>query len=195
MTTEINKDQLEEVVETPVDQTQDSEVKDDQTDNGDAPVTFTEEDVVKKVQSETDKVRTEYTKKLKKLEDRIAELEPKDLSPAELEMKRRLDELEDKQKQVEAKEELLNLQAQLTELNLPKSLVTFLNGNTNVGEFAKVIDQIVIDRNKGLGYKPTPHTSGDGMTQEKWSKLPYSQKVELYNSNPELYEIFMKAKK
>ena len=192
MNTEINKDQLEpEVTETPVEETE-TDVKGE---GADAPITFTEDEVLKKVQSETDRVRTEYSRKIKKLEERITELEPKDLSPAELEMKRRLDELEAKQAEVEAKEALLNLQSKLTEMNLPKSLVTFLDGNCDVGEFAKVIDGIVIERNKGLGYQPTPHVNSDGMTTEKWAKLPYSQKIELYNQNPDLYDKFMSNKK
>lgn len=189
MENEVNKANEQLDVDTNPVETQESEVKEE---SNDTPITYTEEDVSKKVQSETDKVRTEYTKKLKKLEDRLAELEPKDLSPAELEMKRRLDELETKQAEVEAKEELLNLQSRLSEMNLPKSLVTYLNGNCDVGEFAKMIDGIVIERNKGLGYQPTPHVNADGMTQEKWKKLNYSQKVELYNSNPDLYNKFMK---
>jgi hypothetical protein len=52
----------------------------------------------------------------------------------------------------------------------------------------------VIERNKGLGYQPTPHVNSDGMTAEKWAKLSYSQKVELYNQNPDLYGAFMKSK-
>ena len=194
MSQEVNAEQIEPTVDTTNTdvETKDSDVKDEPND---IPTTFTEDDIAKKVQSETDKVRTEYSKKIKKLEERIAELEPKDLSPAELEMKRRLDELEEKQLEIQTKEELLNLQAKLSELNLPKSLVTFLQGNCDVGEFAKIVDLIVVERNKGLGYQPTPHINSDGMTSEKWAKLTYSQKLELYNTNPELYELFMKPKK
>jgi len=168
--------------------TETTEVK---TDVVDSPSVFTEEEVSKKVQSETDKVRTEYTKKLKKLEERIAELEPKDLTPAEIEMKRRLDELESKQREVEAKEVILNLQSKLAEYELPKSLVTYLDGNCDIEQFAKIIDTIVIERNKGLGYQPTPHVNADGMTKEKWNKMSYSQRVEIYNTNPDFYAKFM----
>jgi len=168
--------------------TETTEVKSDV----DSPSVFTEEEVSKKVQSETDKVRTEYTKKLKKLEERITELEPTDLTPAEIEMKRRLDELEQKQREVEAKEALLNLQSKLAEYELPKSLVTFLDGNADIEQFAKLIDAVVIERNKGLGYQPTPHVNSDTtMTKEKWNKMSYSQRVEVFNTNPDFYAKFM----
>ena len=41
-----------------------------------AVATFTQEDVDKKVQSECDKLRTTYTKKIKELEGKIEELSP-----------------------------------------------------------------------------------------------------------------------
>ena len=47
-------------------------------------ITYTQADLDKKVQSETDKVRTEYSKKVKDLEAKIKELTPVEKSEKEI---------------------------------------------------------------------------------------------------------------
>jgi methanogenic corrinoid protein MtbC1 len=71
--------------------------------------TYSEEEVAKRIQSEADKVRTKYVEKVKALEAKLAELSPT-LTPAEIEMRERLEALEAQQAEVARKEAFLDLQ-------------------------------------------------------------------------------------
>jgi hypothetical protein len=72
-------------------------------------------------------------------------------------------------------------------------MATYLTGDIDIAEFAKLIDNIVVERNKGQGYQPSQHAPADGMTPEKWRKLSYSQRAELYDRDPTTYSAFIKT--
>jgi Fe2+ transport system protein B len=157
----------------------------------DNKITLTQSELDKKIQSETDKIRTKYSKEIKELKDKIATLIPKELTPAEIEMESRLKTLEKKQQELDGKERFLNLQTSLSEHNLPKSMATQIKDDIDVTEFAKAIDDIVAERVKGKGYQPTTHTANEGVTQDMWNAMVYSQRAELYAKNPELYKKYI----
>jgi Fe2+ transport system protein B len=161
------------------------------TEKEEEKITLTQSELDKKIQSETDKIRTKYSKEIKELKDKIATLIPKELTPAEIEMEDRLNVLEKKQQELDGKEKFLNLQTALSEHNLPKSMAHLIKDDVDVTEFSKAIDEIVAERVKGKGYQPTTHTANEGITQEMWNAMVYSQRAELYAKNPELYKKYM----
>ncbi|WP_406542432.1 hypothetical protein [Clostridium ljungdahlii] len=65
-----------------------------------------QEDLNKSIQSETDKVRTEYSKKLKDATDELNKYKPVEKSDGEIEMEKRLKVLEDKEKKLLRKRRL-----------------------------------------------------------------------------------------
>lgn len=72
--------------------------------------TFTEEEVNKLKQSAEDKVRTEYTKRIKALESELKEYKPKTLTDEEKALQDKIKALEDKEKELEFKERNIKLQ-------------------------------------------------------------------------------------
>lgn len=83
--------------------------------------------VSKYVQSETDKVRTDYSAKLKTANDEIARLKPVEKSDAEKALEERISALESKEKELANKEKSMTLASKLKEKELPEGLAQFLN--------------------------------------------------------------------
>lgn len=95
--------------------------------------------VSKYVQSETDKVRTDYSAKLKTANDEIARLKPVEKSDAEKALEERISALESKEKELANKEKSMTLASKLKEKELPEGLAQFLN----VGEdMDKTIEEV-----------------------------------------------------
>ena len=95
--------------------------------------------VSKYVHSETDKVRTDYSAKLKTANDEIARLKPVEKSDAEKALEERISALESKEKELANKEKSMTLASKLKEKELPEGLAQFLN----VGEdMDKTIEEV-----------------------------------------------------
>lgn len=147
---------------------------------------FSEEDFNKQLQSETDKVRTKYSKQVKELEEQISKLKPVEKSEAELELEKRLAELEGKQKEVEKKERYLQVQSALTENNLPTKLADYLAGDdveTVVKEVSDILNQHLLNSS----YKPSNHKNTDGITKDQFKSMSYAERMKLFESNQELF--------
>lgn len=153
--------------------------------------TFTQEDVDKKVQSECDKLRTSYSKQIKNLEDKIKELTPVELSDTEKELNRRIEELEKSQKEVESQKAFLSLQDTLQGKGIDKALATFLKADVDVDAFVTAFNNAMKEVTKDKGYVPDSHNAGDKITAEEWSRMKYSEKVDIMNKSPELYKRLM----
>lgn len=141
-------------------------------------------------QSETDKVRTSYSKQIKDYEDKLKGLIPVAKSDAEIAMEQRLLALEGKEKEVGAKEKLLSvsndLQAQVLPTELAKRLkdVKIEDMETEIGKLKATFDATKLDNT----YKPTGHKNdNDSITKEQFSKMSYMQRINLFKSNEELY--------
>lgn len=156
-----------------------------------ATATFTQEDVDKRVQSECDKLRTSYSKQIKNLEDKIKELTPVELSDTEKELNRRIEELEKSQKEVESQKAFLSLQDTLQSKGIDKALATYLKADVDVDAFVTAFDNAMKEVTKTTGYVPDSHNAGDKITAEEWSKMKYSEKVDIMNKSPELYKRLM----
>jgi molybdopterin converting factor small subunit len=134
--------------------------------------TFTQEEVQKMVQSETDKVRTEYSKTIKELKEKL----PEEKNEKELELEQRVKELEHK-------EQLLNLKENLSQKGFNSELADFLKVDTDIeklGELLKVNNKDYVPSNK--------KKTDSKITKEDFIKMGYMEKLKLYETNPELYK-------
>ena len=148
------------------------------------------EDVQKLIQSESDKVRTEYSKKLKALEDELSQFKPAEKSDAEKKLESKLADLEQKEKEIAEKERKIKVQETLAENELPKELASYISisGDEDISTITTQIGEILNQHLMNKSYKPQKHKATEGMTKEQFQKLNYSQRVEVYESNPTLYQ-------
>lgn len=153
--------------------------------------TFTEEELQKKIQSETDKVRTEYSKKLKEMEEELKELRPKKKSQAELDMEARIKALEQKEKEVAKKELQFKVAETLENNGLNKQLAKYLNVQgvedleSYIIEVKETLNQQLLDNS----FKPKNHNnSKEVITKEQFNKMNYTERMNLYKENKELFE-------
>lgn len=140
--------------------------------------------VKKLIQSETDRVRTEYSKQIKELE----QYKPKEKSQAEIDLENRLKVLEDREKEIANKERQSQLQAKLQEKGLDSQLYRFLNigddADTFINEFAEIMNKTVLNGS----YKPNAHKPiKDIITKEQFADMGYMERSRLQENNPTLY--------
>ena len=144
--------------------------------------------VNKVIQSETDKVRTEYSKKIKELEAKL----PKEMTPGEKVLDERIKALEERERAIAQKEFETELQGKLKDKGLNEQLSKYLNVQgvedleTYLEEVAKVIG------NQIEGYKPRGHESSVGVTKEQFSKMSYVERMNLFETNRQLYDTLSK---
>ena len=165
------------------------ENKGNQGQNNDEVITISKADLDKKLQGEGDRVRTEYSRKIKELEGKIKELTPVEKTQAEIDFDNRLAALE-------AKEKRMNLLDTLTANNLSHDLADYLSADADVSAFGKVfqsaIDAAVNKKLTDNGYNPQGHKSGESITKEEFAKMSLEKKEQLYRDNPELYKTLSK---
>ena len=184
-------------VETNVDNNQSTTGAEDTTKNQDSgtgadeTVTMSKTEFDKKIQSECDKLRSGYTKKIKELEGKITELSPVEKSETELELERRLSELEKTQKELDAQKSFMALQDTLQSKGIDKSIASYLKDDVDVDGFTTAFQNVLKEVTKSNAYVPDTHNAGDKITAEEFSKMKYSEKVEIMNKSPELYKRLM----
>ncbi len=132
-----------------------------------------DEDAVEKlsklVQSETDKVRTEYTKRIKDLE----QFKPKEKTEQEIEFEKTQKELKS-----------LKFQMSLKDVGADSELSKYLREDINVEEFKTAYKGL---SQKKEDYVAKKHMEDVGITKEQFKSMNYEQKANLYNTNPTLY--------
>lgn len=151
-------------------------------------ISMSKTDYDKAIQSETDKVRTDYVKKMKALEDKIKELTPVTKSQAELDMEKRLADLESKAIEVDRKEKALKLQDALSAKDIDKSLAKFLKEDIDIEEFGNIFGNVKTSLLKKNSYQPQNHNTFENLTKEQFKKMPYTEQAELYEANPTLWQ-------
>ena len=154
-------------------------------------VTMSKTDYDKAIQSAEDKIRGHYSKEIKDLKDKIKELTPVEKSQAEIDLENRIAALEESERNVAAQKKRLEFQENLTNKGLDKSLMDFLKEDTDIDALVSVVDEIVKSRMKSTGYVPSEHSSDDKITPEEFNKMSYSQKLNVMQSQPELYKRLM----
>lgn len=146
------------------------------------------EEVQKILQSETDKVRTEYSKKIKDLEGKL----PKQMTDEEKALDERIKALEEREKAIAEKEYMATVQGKLKDKGLNEQLAQYLNVQgvedleTYIEDIAKVINSQI------EGYKPRGHESNVGITKEQFSKMSYVERMNLFETNRQLYDTLSK---
>lgn len=140
-------------------------------------------DAVRKyVQSETDKVRTDYSTKLKNANDELSKYKPKEKSEQEKTLDERTKSLDEREKAIAEREKSLDLTKKLSEKGLPADLAKYLNVDDD--EALTSISNLLLAN----GYVPKAHPKNNGITKEQFKKMNYMQKAKLFAENPELYK-------
>ncbi|EOU1144045.1 DUF4355 domain-containing protein [Clostridium perfringens] len=145
--------------------------------------------VSKYLQSEQDKIRGKYSKQIKELESKL----PKEKTEEELAFEKRVAELETREKELAKKERLTTAKGILSSKGLDSQLTDYLKFEgvedleTYVDNIAKVVGK------QAKSYVPKGHEKADGnITKEQFSKMSYTERCNLYDTNPKLYEILSK---
>lgn len=154
-------------------------------------VSMSKVDFDKAIQSAEDKLRTNYSKQIKELQDKVTELTPKEKSQSELDLEAKLKEVEDKSKEIESKERRLTLLDTLSSKGIDKSLADYLKDDIDIEKFEGAINAFVSEKTKLLGYVPTGHQNNEGVSKENWKAMSYSEKQKFYESNPTLAKKLM----
>lgn len=166
--------------------------KADGKDGKETPVTFTEDEVSKKIQSAEDKLRRKYSDEIKGLQEQIKKLSPVEKSESEIAIEKRLAELEKAQAEVESQKAFLSLQDTLQGKGIDKALATYLKADVDVDAFVTAFNNAMKEVTKTTGYVPDSHKAGDKITAEEFKNWSYDQRAELYTKNPTLYQKLVK---
>jgi len=157
-----------------------------------AEITMTQADYDKAIQSaaqsSADKVRTEYSKKLKDLQAKI----PPEKTPAELEFEKRIAAIETREKEATEREKLLGIQAALSEKGLDKGLADYLKSDADTEKFVAAVEAVVEKARASEGFVPKKHNPNPGITKEQWKKMDYSEKMKIFEEHPDLAESLSK---
>lgn len=122
----------------------------------------------KAIQSETDKVRTEYSKKVKELD----QYKPKEKSAEQIELE-------------QLKSELANtkFQKSLNDIGVSNDMAKYLKSDIDLDEFKTFYEGF----NQSKDYVAKNHAKDTGMSKEQFKALSYGEKAKLYTENPSLY--------
>ncbi len=144
--------------------------------------------VNKVIQSGADKVRTEYSLKLKDVNNELAKYKPLEKSDEEKAIEERQKALADKEKELFAREKSYQINEKLSAKGLPIELGKFINLGENedetIEEFGNALNSILLNSN----YKPTNHNKSDGISKEDFKNMNYMERSKLFETNPELYK-------
>ena len=148
--------------------------------------------VQKYVQSHEDRIRTDYSKRLKDANDELAKYKPVEKSDAEKALEDRISALEAKEKELANKEKAMTIANKLKEKELPEGLAQYLSVGDDVD---KAIDEVgALFGNYFLSgsNKPSNHTTNKGITKKDFQKMSYMERTKLFQENPALYEALNK---
>lgn len=149
--------------------------------------------VQKILQSHEDRIRTDYSRKLKDAETELAKYKPQEKSESEKKLEERIAALEAKEQELANKEKSMTIAEKLKSKDLPQDLAKFLNVtddnlDSTIEEVAKMFGGHFLDKTN----KPTNHATNRGVTKADFKKMSYSQRAQLYQENPQLYEALSK---
>ena len=148
--------------------------------------------VQKYVQSHEDRIRTDYSKRLKDANDELAKYKPVEKSDAEKALEDRISALEAKEKELANKEKAMTIANKLKEKELPEGLAQYLSVGDDVD---KAIDEVgALFGNYFLNgsNKPSNHNTNKGITKKDFQKMGYMERTKLFQENPTLYEALNK---
>ena len=126
----------------------------------------------KYIQSECDRVRTDYSKRLKAAEAELETLRPKQKSEAELALDTRAAELSKREKALA-----------LREAGLAPELADLLHADADIAKLTELL-------NAGAGYVPAGHKQSS-LTKAEFEKMSYSEQARLYAENPNIIDTLL----
>ena len=148
------------------------------------------QNVQKLIQSETDRVRTEYSQKIKELE----QYKPKEKSEEEKALEDRIKALEDKERAINERERLNKLSDGLKSKGVSGELAQYLNVGEDI-DLETYLDEIVKVIGEQATFKPNKSHSdkaNSNITKNDFKNMTYTERMNLYNTNRELYNILTK---
>lgn len=148
--------------------------------------------VQKYVQSETDKVRTDYSKKLKDANDEITKLKPVEKSETEKALEERISALEAKEREIANKERAMTIADKLKEKELPTELAKYLNVGDDMDKTIEELGSVFGNYFLNGTNKPRNHQTNKGITKADFKKMSYAERAKLYAENPTLYNALNK---
>lgn len=127
----------------------------------------------KLIQSETDKVRTDYSQRLKLANEEIEKFKPKEPTPAQIEFENTKKELNQ-----------LKFAMKLKEIGVSDDLAKYLKSDIDLDEFGTFYKGFNAQKQDYVAKK---HIENAGVTKEQFKKMTIAEKTKIYNENPELY--------
>lgn len=132
---------------------------------------YTKAEVQGLLQSETDKVRTDYSRRLKAVEQERDALKPAEKTQAELDLEKRTAELSRRERALACRE-----------AGIDPAFADLLRDDADLSKLPELFKA-------DTGYRPSGHKSnGNSMTKEEFAALPYSKQAQLFQENPDLYK-------
>ena len=178
-------------------QNQNDQQNQNQNNEGKETITITQAELDKKIQSAEDRVRTQYSKQVKDLEDQVKKLTPVEKTESEKALESRLAALEAREKEATRKENHFKMVDALKAKNIPGELADYLKADTKIDDFATAyngfIETAIKAAAKTNGYVPDSHKSGDPITKEDFQKMNMIEKEKLFANNPDLYRSLAKG--
>lgn len=144
--------------------------------------------VNKTIQSETDKVRTDYSTKLKEVKGELEKFKPAEKSDVEIALEQKQKELELKEKELANKEKSYTVKQKLSEKGLPSELAKYISIGDDIDATIEELGGTLNNYFLNGTYKPSNHTKNEGITKEQFKKMGYAERTKLLDTNPELYK-------
>ena len=144
------------------------------------------ENLKKVIQGAEDKVRTEYSKKIKELEGKL----PKEKSPEELSVEERIKALEERERQADIREQKLNAEGILKDKGLDTKLSKYitLDGVEDLETYITEIADVIGNQTNKKNWIPKGHTSGNTtITKDQFKKMSLMEKQKLYETDKDTY--------
>jgi hypothetical protein len=130
-------------------------------------------EIDKAIQSESDKVRTEYSQKLKVANEELEKLKPHEPTESEVELAKTKSELNQ-----------IKLEKSLIAAGIDSNFAKYLKSDIDIDALSESFKGLVTT--KQPNFKPN-NRGGVGVTKEDFRKMGYDEKAKLYNENPTLY--------
>jgi hypothetical protein len=144
--------------------------------------------VTKVIQSETDKVRTDYSKQLNTLKDELKNYKPAEKSDAEKALEEKAQELEQKEKELANKEKSYTIKEKLSSKGLPSELAKYITVSDDIDKTIDEIGGTLSTYFLDGTFKPSGHSKNEGIDKNTFRKMSYSERAKLFDTNPELYK-------
>lgn len=148
--------------------------------------------VNKLVQSESDKVRTDYSAKLKAVTQELNQYKPKTKTETEIALEERVKAIEEREKELSAKERANQISEKLKAKGIPGELSKYLNVGDDIEGDIEKVGAALGSYFLRQGDKPTNHTTNKGLTREDFARMSYAERVRLFKEDNDLYKMLSK---